>query len=97
MQSATGPQNYGDYHNPAFDELLAKADNEPDLAARGRYLQQAEKMVVDDAAVLPVYYWVSRNLVNPNITGWADNILDHHRKRWMCFKDTAARRAGAGG
>ena len=95
-QSKTGQQNYGDYNNPAYDALLYKADHEADLAKRTQYLKQAEKLMVDDAAVLPMYYWVSRNFVSPQLTGWVDNIIDHHRKRWMCFKDAAARRAASG-
>jgi oligopeptide transport system substrate-binding protein len=93
LQSQTGQQNYGDYNNPAYDALLDKADHETDLKTRAGYLMRAEKIMIDDAPVLPLYFWVSRNLVNPEITGYAPNIIDHHRKRWMCFKDAAARRA----
>jgi oligopeptide transport system substrate-binding protein len=96
LQSTTGQQNYGDYNNPAYDALLNKADHEASASARAAYLMRAEKAMIDDAAVLPLYYWVSRNFVSPKITGWADNIVDHHRKRWMCFSDAAARRAAAG-
>jgi oligopeptide transport system substrate-binding protein len=92
MQSSTGAQNYGDYANPVYDGLLLKADNEPDAAKRADYLMQAEKMMLEDAPVAPVYFYISKNLVNPNVTGWIDNVPDHHRKRWLCFKDAAARR-----
>jgi oligopeptide transport system substrate-binding protein len=96
LQSKTGQQNYGDYDNPAYDALLDKADHEPSAEKRGQYLKQAEQIMIDDAAVLPLYFWVSRNLVNPDITGWVDNITDKHRKRWMCFKDAAQRRQSGG-
>ncbi|HTI66409.1 MAG TPA: peptide ABC transporter substrate-binding protein [Caulobacteraceae bacterium] len=93
-QSATGQQNYGDYKNPAYDALLAKADNDPDIASRAAVLVQAEHMMLEDAPVSPVYYYVSKNLVNPAVTGWIENIADHHRKRWVCFRDADARRRG---
>jgi len=96
MQSKTGPTNYGDYKNPAYDALLAKADNEADAVKRAAHLMQAEKMMLEDAPVAPVFFYISKNLVNPNVTGWVDNVPDHHRKRWLCFKDAAARRAGKG-
>jgi oligopeptide transport system substrate-binding protein len=86
QQSATGPQNYGDYKNPAYDALLAKADNEPDAAVRARYLAEAEKLMLEDAPVAPIYFFVNKNLVNPKITGWVDNIIDHHRTRYLCVK-----------
>lgn len=83
-QSATGPQNYGDYKNPAFDALLAKADNEPDASRRAGYLAEAERIMLDDAPIAPTYFYVNKNLVNPRITGFVDNIVDHHRSRYLC-------------
>ena len=93
-QSQTGAQNYGDYNNPAYDALLARADHEPDIGRRAAILVQAEHMVLTDAPVSPVFFYVSKNLVSPDVTGWIDNITDHHRKRWVCFSDAAARRRG---
>ena len=86
MQSQTGQQNYGDYANPAYDALLAKADHEVDVAARADDLAQAEQIMLRDAAVAPLYFTVSRNLVAPGITGWVDNITDIHRARYLCMK-----------
>lgn len=86
QQSATGSQNYGDYKNPAYDALLAKADAEPDANRRADYLAEAEKIMLDDVPIAPIYFYVSKNLVNPNITGFTDNIIDHHRARYWCVK-----------
>jgi len=84
FQSQTGQQNYGDYKNPAYDRMLALADNEPDLAARARYMAQAEQMLLNDAAVVAVYNGVNRNLVNPRLSGWVDNAVDVHPLIHMC-------------
>lgn len=92
QQSATGSQNYGDYKNPAYDALLAKADAEPDAARRADYLAEAEKIMLDDVPVAPIYFYVSKNLVSPNITGFTDNIIDHHRARYWCVKGAAPKR-----
>lgn len=86
QQSATGAQNYGDYKNPAYDALLAKADAEPDAKRRADYLAEAEKIMLDDVPVAPIYFYVSKNLVSPNVTGFTDNIIDHHRARYWCVK-----------
>ena len=88
--SGTGVQNYGDYANAAYDALLAKADQEPDAARRSGYLAQAEQTLLADAAVAPLYFTVSRNLVSPRITGWSGNLLDFHRARYLCMKPQAA-------
>lgn len=85
MQSATGQQNYGDYSNPAYDALLAKADNEPDAVKRSQYLATAENLMLEDTAVAPTYFYVTKNLVNPKVTGFIDNVIDHHRTRYLCI------------
>jgi oligopeptide transport system substrate-binding protein len=94
-ESTAGSQNYSDYKNPAYDGLLEQANNEPDLQKRAALLMRAEKILIDDYTVIPLFFLVTKNLVNPRVTGWIDNIGDEHRKRWLCFKDAAARRAGS--
>ncbi|CAN7527719.1 peptide ABC transporter substrate-binding protein [Phenylobacterium sp. LjRoot225] len=90
FQSSTGAQNYGDYKNPAYDALLAAADQEPDAKRRTALLGQAEQTMLNDDAIAPVYFGVSRSLVNPRVSGWVDNIQHRHRARWLCVKPGAA-------
>ncbi len=85
-RSTAGAQNYGDYRNPVYDELLAKADNEPDTKVRAGYLAEAERIMLEDAPIVPVYFLNTKALVNPRITGWVDNIIDHHRTRYLCVE-----------
>lgn len=97
QQSATGPQNYGDYKNPKYDALLSSADNEPDPARRADYLAQAEQIMLHDAPVAPIYFYVSKNLVSPRVTGWVDNIIDHHRVSLLCLRPEGETGAPTGG
>ena len=87
--SDTGAQNYGDYKNPVYDRLLYLADHEADPVRRATYLRDAEAIMLEDAPLAPVFFYVNKNLVNPNVTGWVDNIVDHHRGRFLCEKNTA--------
>jgi oligopeptide transport system substrate-binding protein len=87
LQSKTGANNYGDYNNPQYDALLAQADAERDPKAREKLLQAAERLMMSQYAVVPTYGYITKNLVNPNVTGFVDNIVDKHRTRYMCFKD----------
>ncbi|MDB5431433.1 MAG: peptide transporter substrate-binding protein [Caulobacter sp.] len=86
MGTSTGAQNYSDYSNRAYDALLAKADAEPDAVRRAGYLAQAESMMLEEAPVIPIYFYVNKNMVNPRITGWRDNLVDWHRVRFLCAK-----------
>jgi oligopeptide transport system substrate-binding protein len=46
--------------------------------------------MLSDEAVAPVYFGVSRALVNPRVTGWVDNIQHRHRARWLCVRGASA-------
>jgi oligopeptide transport system substrate-binding protein len=85
LRSNAGQQNFSDYANPAFDALMDKADHEPDPVARGRDLAEAEHMAMEDATIAPVFFYASKNLVSPKLTGWAPNLADWHRTRYLCF------------
>ncbi len=93
QRSSTGAQNYGDYSNPVFDALVNQADHEPDVRRRAADMAAAERIVLDDAAVAPLFFYVNKNLVNPDVTGFVDNLIDWHRARFLCFRDAARRRA----
>ncbi|MBI1361051.1 MAG: peptide ABC transporter substrate-binding protein [Alphaproteobacteria bacterium] len=90
MDSRTGPMNYGQYKNPAYDDLLDKALKQTDTAERTKYLEQADQMMLDDTAVIPLLTRVTQDIVNPDITGYVDNIEDIHRSRYMCRKGLKA-------
>jgi oligopeptide transport system substrate-binding protein len=92
QQSRTGAQNYGDYDNPVYDALIAKADDEPNPVRRAGYLARAERIMLTDAPIAPLYFYVNKNLVSPRVTGWVDNIVDHHRSRYLCLLTQAAPR-----
>jgi oligopeptide transport system substrate-binding protein len=87
VKSDTGAQNYGDYKNPAYDALLAKAAAEPDRVSRAHILARAEQIMLDDEALAPLLFGVNRNLVSPRVTGWVDNAANQHRARWLCVTD----------
>ncbi|MHA6289252.1 peptide ABC transporter substrate-binding protein [Maricaulis sp. CAU 1757] len=81
------PMNYSRYNNPEYDALVEAANREQDLEVRGRMLAEAEEMLIDDMPIIPIVYYVNKNLVNPNLTGWEDNLVDIHRTRYLCFAD----------
>ncbi len=79
--------NYGRYNNPEFDKLLAEAAAMKDLTARAVVLAQAERIALDESAAIPIYYYVSKNVVKPKVQGFVDNAKDKHRTRWLSFAE----------
>jgi oligopeptide transport system substrate-binding protein len=75
LQSGFGINLTG-YSNPAYDALLAEAMATPDLARRRALLEEAERTMLAEHPVLPLYFYVNKHLVKPWVTGWSDNVMN---------------------
>ncbi len=45
-------------------------------------LQQAESLLMQDMPIIPLYYYVSLQLVKPRVKGFNDNMRDIHLSRY---------------
>lgn len=86
-ESDSIPMNYSRWTNEEFDALVEEANRTLDAEERGRMLAEAEQIMLDDAPYMPIVYYVNKALVNPNVTGWEDNLVHIHRTRYLCFAD----------
>ncbi|MCJ7557339.1 MAG: peptide ABC transporter substrate-binding protein [Gammaproteobacteria bacterium] len=78
--------NLSGYSNPAYDSLLEQAGREVDLQQRRALLEQAERMMLADTPVIPLYFHVSRHLVKPWVRGWQDNIMNLQYSRHLSLQ-----------
>lgn len=76
------PLNNTFYDNAVFDQLLDRAATLSGVQ-RMEVLQQAETLLLRDTPVIPLYYYVSRHLVNPDVRGYIDNPRDIHLSRYL--------------
>lgn len=67
--------NYGEYTNPEVDALLEMAGMEQDSELSLALYKQAEQKMVDDAAVLPLWFGENFTLVKPYVKGYTLNPL----------------------
>jgi oligopeptide transport system substrate-binding protein len=72
------PANMPRYASGEFDELMARAAAQVDPAHRRLFLEEAERVMLQDHPAIPMYFWVSKHLVRPEVQGWGDNVLDYH-------------------
>lgn len=75
--------NDGGYSNPRYDSLLNAAGNEADAARRLRQLAQAEQILNDDVACIPLYYYATRHLIKSYVRGWTSNIQDRNLSQYL--------------
>lgn len=61
--------NYTGYSNQRVDELLERARVERDVEKRVALYREAERIIVEEAPVIPLYHNVSYTLVKPRVKG----------------------------
>ncbi|MFU8832858.1 MAG: peptide ABC transporter substrate-binding protein [Wenzhouxiangella sp.] len=84
-------RNDAGYDNPRFDRMLEQIAAERIPARRRNLMVEAERMLLADQVILPVFTYVSKRLVDPRLQGWKENIMDHHLTRHMfLLRDRAA-------
>ena len=76
MQSDHGINDSG-YNNPDYDKLLEQAATESDMEKRRGIMEEAERMLLKDHAIMPLYFYVTKHLIKPYVEGYQPNILDH--------------------
>lgn len=76
-------QNSGGYSNAELDALLEAARIEQDVTKRMGMYQQAEQILVDDAAALFTVHWLSYELVKPYVQGYVLTPIQIPIERYM--------------
>jgi ABC-type oligopeptide transport system substrate-binding subunit len=81
VQTTTKQQNFSRFSNPDYDRLMDQASVTGDMAARAKLMEQAETILLREVPVLPLYFYVSKGLVSPKVSGWMDNPFNVHNVR----------------
>jgi oligopeptide transport system substrate-binding protein len=68
--------NLAKYASPEYDRLLGSAAAEADPAKRRALLEAAERVLLADHPVIPIYFYVNKHLVNRRVRGWYDNVMN---------------------
>lgn len=81
LMHSKNAQNDSGYVSPVYDDLLDRAAREPDAAKRIALLEEAERVLLEDLPIIPIYFYVSKHLVKPWVGGWTPNVMDRHPKK----------------
>jgi oligopeptide transport system substrate-binding protein len=83
-----------------YDRLLEEAAV-AEAGKREELLAAAEERLLTQCPIIPIYSYVSQNLVNPRLGGFSGNLLDEHDPKHWFWKDdrqlAIERRARGGG
>jgi ABC-type oligopeptide transport system substrate-binding subunit len=70
--------NYTRYSSDEYDGLMTRAARQVNPANRQLLLEEAEKQLLRDHPVIPLYFYVNRSMVSTRVSGWGDNVLNYH-------------------
>lgn len=79
------PPNYTRYKNQAFDVLYEKALLETNDSLRYSLYRQMDKIIIDDAPIVPIWYDMAIHLVNNNVQNMHANALNLLELRKVSF------------
>ncbi len=86
FRSDVGTMNPSAWKNRQYDELMKAAEAETNVEKRAGLMQQAESILLAEMPLIPIYYYTTQHLVNENISGWVDNVMDIHPTRYMSIR-----------
>jgi len=90
LMESDNASNMPRYSNKDFDSLMRSAAEQVDPKGRRLYLEEAERELLADHPVIPLYFYVSKHLVSPDVVGWEDNVLDYHYSQHLSLAPAGA-------
>jgi oligopeptide transport system substrate-binding protein len=85
FQSKAGT-NQSNYKSAKYDELVGKGDLAKTAAERNEFYQQAEKLLQDEAAYVPLFTGIETRLISSKLSGYGYNAQSPYRWKNMTIK-----------
>ena len=76
----------------AYDELIAEIKSTTDFTKRVELMHQAEDMLMDTAALLPIYYYNDTYMMKEGIEGFYSNVYGNKFFQYTTYKDNSSLR-----
>ena len=89
MYTSNSGNNDAGWSNQRYDALIAQAGETTDQERRFALFQDAETILMTELPIMPIYTYVSKSLVSPDVRGWYPNILDNHPYKYISLVPSA--------
>jgi ABC-type oligopeptide transport system substrate-binding subunit len=80
------PINFCAYRSADFDRAFHAAERQPTAAQRADAYAQAERLVLRDLPVIPLYSGASNRLVASRVVGWVDHPGHAHPSQYLALR-----------
>lgn len=72
----TCPPNYTRFSNKVFDRLYEQITEESNPKLRRNLYKKLEQILIEESPIVPIFYDQSIRLIQPNVTGLDQNVLN---------------------
>ena len=74
------------WSNPRYDALIQQARRAGSEPERMRLMQEAEKVLLGDLPVIPIYWYTRVYLKDTRVEGWHPTLLDNHPYKYVSLR-----------
>jgi len=77
LWTSDSTNNFSGWSNPEYDRLMAEAAGLPSGPERNQLLRQAETLLLEEAPILPIFFYNRAYLRSPRVANWPTNLLGY--------------------
>ena len=89
MYTSHSGNNDTGWSNPRYDALIAQAAQTTEQQRRFALFRAAENILMAELPIMPIYTYVNKALVSPEVRGWHPNLLDVHPYKYISLVSSA--------
>jgi len=71
------------WENMEYDSIVAQANSTNNQIERYGLLKEAERILIDEMPIIPLYTYVRSYQLSPDVKGFSPHILDHHHPKYI--------------
>jgi oligopeptide transport system substrate-binding protein len=86
MWKTGGGNNQTGWSHKQYDELIDQAGRLINPKERMQAMQDAERLLLSEAPILPLYTYVNKGMLSKKVKGWYPNLLDQHPLKYISLE-----------
>ncbi len=85
--TSTSENNYSGWSNETFDDLLDYSKPYDGLSREER-IAEAERILLEEAPLIPIYHYVIKYLIHPSVRNWHVTPMDRHPYKYVYLEES---------
>ena len=90
LWTSESTNNFSGWSHPEYDRLMEEAARLPAGPERHRVLEAAERILLEEVPVIPVFFYNRAYLLSNRVKGWPTNILGYNNYAGVSIRPAAS-------